>query len=373
MAWIELHQPLIRHPKTLHLTELLRVKRQLVIGHLATLWCWALDAAPDGGPLTARDLKAGAEWDGDAQRFAEALAEARFLDRIEGDRFMLHDWHEYAGRLVAKRRSNAERQRQFRERERTRNALRNANITVTSASRNGATVPNPTEQNLTSSSSGTLTAAPAREEREEQDRAKEDDDGAASSLEQKAEQRDGDAESRREAYALLQTDLAAWHGSKTIRDLMADFAQDLTWPVVLEAMRRTIKGSPGRVWSYCERILKQWVAAGVHDLAAIMALDQRHEERKAVQREVRRGHQEAAVGASGAGTPPLRPVISAEDVERVRAQIEKEAELTPEEQAVARETIERVRQRRRALQATGPPAAGEPGGDRGPPSGGRNA
>lgn len=102
-----------------------------------------------------------------------------------------------------------------------------------------------------------------------------DDDGARA-----REAPDPEAVARDAAHALLQTDLAGWHGLKLVRDKMADYAAEMGWPVVLEAMRRTVTGSPGRTWNYCEGILRRWTAAGVRDPTDILALDQQHEARK---------------------------------------------------------------------------------------------
>ena len=90
-----------------------RTSTTLLIGHLATLWCWGLDSAPAGGPLTAVEIAHGARWTKDADLFVAALQSARLVDRDE-DGFWLHDWDDYAGRLVAKRNANTERMRSAR-------------------------------------------------------------------------------------------------------------------------------------------------------------------------------------------------------------------------------------------------------------------
>ena len=114
MAWIELHQSLIDHRKVANAAAMLpRTSTTLLIGHLATLWCWGLDSAPAGGPLTAVEIAHGARWTKDADLFVAALQSARLVDRDE-DGFWLHDWDDYAGRLVAKRNANTERMRSAR-------------------------------------------------------------------------------------------------------------------------------------------------------------------------------------------------------------------------------------------------------------------
>ena len=134
MAWIELHQSLIRHPKTLRVADTLGVSRLTVVGHLAALWGWAIDAKPDGGPLTDLDVRAGAEWDA-RKDFTAALAAATFLD-VRDDGFWIHDWDEYAGRLIRQRKLARDRARKARE--------SSANSTHTVRAQFAPTVPNPT-------------------------------------------------------------------------------------------------------------------------------------------------------------------------------------------------------------------------------------
>lgn len=152
MAWIESHQSLGRHPKLKRLAKLLDVSLPTAVGHLHYLWWWALDFAESGdlSNFTPEELAAEALWEGDPQRFVGSLREAGFLD-ANGQ---LHDWDEYTGRLVDKRQTNRERQRAYRERKRITQKARehNGDVTVTSPLRHGATVPNPTVPNSTSSS-----------------------------------------------------------------------------------------------------------------------------------------------------------------------------------------------------------------------------
>ena len=48
MAWIELHQSLPTHRKLGKLKRLLKIKTPQAVGHLAMLWLWCIDNAPDG-------------------------------------------------------------------------------------------------------------------------------------------------------------------------------------------------------------------------------------------------------------------------------------------------------------------------------------
>lgn len=129
--WIESHQDLRSNPKTKRLARALSTSVPAVMGHLHCLWHWALDHADDGdvSQFDAEDLADAAGYDGDAHEFVQALIDCGpgvkvgFLERdgLRGDpadgkaaSLVLHDWWEYAGKLVAKRRRDAERKARAR-------------------------------------------------------------------------------------------------------------------------------------------------------------------------------------------------------------------------------------------------------------------
>ena len=100
----------------MRLASRLRVPRAQAAGHLTFLWLWTLDYAPTGdlsafGPA---ELSAAADFGGDAELFAQALRETGWLD--EDNR--VHDWMEYAGRLLEEREQAKERMRALRQRQR---------------------------------------------------------------------------------------------------------------------------------------------------------------------------------------------------------------------------------------------------------------
>ena len=118
MAWIESHQSLLTHRKTITLTALLGLDRMTVIGHLHALWWWALDNAPDGN-LTRIPIPAvceGSCYKGDQNLYIESLVNAGFIDR-KGRGLFLHGWDDYAGKLIDRRKRNTERMRQARAQE----------------------------------------------------------------------------------------------------------------------------------------------------------------------------------------------------------------------------------------------------------------
>ncbi len=115
MAWIESHQSLKEHPKTRKLARLLGVTVPAAIGHLHCLWWWCVEYAPDGAlaRYDPEDIAAACMWDGDPAEFLDALLAARFVD---ADPLRVHDWEEYAGRLVRQREAAKERTRAWRSR-----------------------------------------------------------------------------------------------------------------------------------------------------------------------------------------------------------------------------------------------------------------
>lgn len=121
MAWLEIHQTLPGHIKVKRAARMLGISRAQVIGHLVMLWTWALDQASDGelSSFAPAEIADEAGWDGDPDSLLGALVESRgasgygFLERDDrGTR--IHDWTDYAGRLIERRRANAERMRQTR-------------------------------------------------------------------------------------------------------------------------------------------------------------------------------------------------------------------------------------------------------------------
>lgn len=163
MAWIEVHQSLFTHRKTLELADLLGVPEVYAAAHLIALWSWSLDNAPDGALHVRSTIIARASmWSGDADALVQALLATGYLEQGEGDVLCIHDWQDYAGRLLDKRRANAQRMREARSKEQeTAPKERAMHVRSTFDARAGATVPNPTVQNSTIP--GESTPAPAQE------------------------------------------------------------------------------------------------------------------------------------------------------------------------------------------------------------------
>ena len=107
------------------------------------LWWWALDYAQSGdlSEYTDEDIADAACWDEDPKIFINALVEAGFLDEDDGRKF-IHDWRDYAGKLLEKRQIDRERKR--KPTVIPSELQRNSNGESTDSIR---TVPNPTVQN----------------------------------------------------------------------------------------------------------------------------------------------------------------------------------------------------------------------------------
>lgn len=129
MAWIESHQELRHHYKTKRLARELNVTVAAAVGHLHFLWWWAIDFAPDGD-LTKFDdyeIADAIGYEGEEPFKAKAaLISAGFLDSKSDGTITIHDWYEYAGRTLLKRKeikaANRERQKRYRDRKKTRDS-----------------------------------------------------------------------------------------------------------------------------------------------------------------------------------------------------------------------------------------------------------
>ena len=106
MSWTQLHSHLPRHRKIRALVKLLGISPVDAIGHVVMIWCEAMDTAPSGDISSwgSPGIAAAAEWDGDPDKFVQALFTAGFVDRV-ADRLLLHNWCKY-NRLEARRRGN---------------------------------------------------------------------------------------------------------------------------------------------------------------------------------------------------------------------------------------------------------------------------
>lgn len=148
MAWIESHQELGRHPKAIKLARLLGISIPQAVGHLHLLWWWAFDYAKDGelSRYDPEDIADAVLWEGSASDLVDALVRAGFLDQPDG-RLLIHDWEQYGGKLLSRRRADVER----------KESQRNSNGIPADVQRNSSGIP--AEQHRTSN------GVPAEEDR----------------------------------------------------------------------------------------------------------------------------------------------------------------------------------------------------------------
>jgi hypothetical protein len=139
MAWIELHQSLPRHPKLIRLANRLQIPRAQAAGHLTFLWLWTLDYSPTGdlSAFGSAELSAAADFDGDAESFDKALHQEGWID----ENGKIHDWEQYAGRLLDLRERGKERMRTLRARSHN-NGEHEANVCVSYRGPNQPNQPN---------------------------------------------------------------------------------------------------------------------------------------------------------------------------------------------------------------------------------------
>ncbi len=164
MAWMELHQTMARHRKTLCLANTLKISRREAIGILVDLWTWGIDNADKNGLLLnlgPPDIATALDWPlKKCDVLVEAFVGAGYIDLTEPG-YVLHDWYTYCGKLNEKREDTKRRVEAHRNNRKNpvTNTLRNASVTRTERVRNAyvteknspcnaSTVPNRTVPNI---------------------------------------------------------------------------------------------------------------------------------------------------------------------------------------------------------------------------------
>lgn len=119
--WIESHQSLRNHPKVKKAARIAGINEFEMIGRLHCLWWWALDYASDGDltNYSDDDIEAAVDWAGQPGLFVKAMIECGFnghggLIDVTQESREIHDWFEYAGKLLERRAANADRMRDAR-------------------------------------------------------------------------------------------------------------------------------------------------------------------------------------------------------------------------------------------------------------------
>lgn len=123
MVYIPLNENLLDHPKTQKACRRLGIAEVQLVGHLSALWLWCLSYAEDGdlSDYDPEEIAAGARWRDDPIAFVSALVEcgrkggAGFLESPTPGRLLVHDYDDYVGKLVDRRKANADRMRRGRQ------------------------------------------------------------------------------------------------------------------------------------------------------------------------------------------------------------------------------------------------------------------
>lgn len=125
--WIQIYSNLPEHPKIYQLADTLETGNCEAVGVVVSLWLWAAKNAPDGdlSRFPVRALGDAVGWRGDTKRLYQSLVACGFIDE-DGENTRLHDWEEYAVRLMEiidrSKRSKQERNRRYREKISSRNS-----------------------------------------------------------------------------------------------------------------------------------------------------------------------------------------------------------------------------------------------------------
>lgn len=136
MAWIEFHDDVWDHYKTMRLCKLTGLEDTNAVGKLAALWHFTLrNAWRDANlePWGDQAIEAACRWRGKPGVFIKALREVGYLDGS-----IVHGWVERAGRLVNDRIYNEKRRKSSVKR-------RKPLATLPNPTQPHRTVPNPTE------------------------------------------------------------------------------------------------------------------------------------------------------------------------------------------------------------------------------------
>ena len=113
MAWMELHDTLPDHPKVICAAAALKLDKDTFVGKLTRLWLWALNHR-ESGFLRDNEAETVAEimrFKGRPAALMAALLGAGLLDVTEGG-YMIHDWQESVGMLMASREEKRAQARQ---------------------------------------------------------------------------------------------------------------------------------------------------------------------------------------------------------------------------------------------------------------------
>lgn len=135
MAWIEFDLKLRDHWKVDRLSAHLEVDYVTALGHIACLWTWVAEHAPNGdlSKFDVSEIANAARWYGEIPKFLHGIEDCGFV--VDNK---IHDWDKHGLRLLLSQRN---RMKKFRKSLRHRSV--NSDVTVTH------TLPNHTLPNHT--------------------------------------------------------------------------------------------------------------------------------------------------------------------------------------------------------------------------------
>ena len=93
------------HPKVYDLMEIIKRRRPEVLGYLELLWQFTAKYTPRGdiGLFSDARIEAACDWSGRKGQLLDALVQARWVDRDDQYRLVIHDWEAHADGVVKKR------------------------------------------------------------------------------------------------------------------------------------------------------------------------------------------------------------------------------------------------------------------------------
>lgn len=152
IPWIQIYSNLLTHPKTSKLADILNLSSKdasanvIAAGLLVSLWTWAIQNAYNGdlSGCSPRAIAEAARYKKKPELFVQALQETGWLDP-DGK---LHDWDEYASRLIDmqenQREKTKERVKRYRDKQKAIEKQEcNASVTVTCNACNADTLHKP--------------------------------------------------------------------------------------------------------------------------------------------------------------------------------------------------------------------------------------
>ena len=278
MAWIESHDDLAAHPKTRRAARALDISIPTMMGHLHLLWHWCLKYADDGdlSGYDHEDIADAMMWDGDPDDLIDALVNCGpgdrfgFLERDTDGALCVHDWLDYAGKLVEKREEAREAgARGNHERWHVRRGIIDPDCPFCQEGNVGPQDGDPDPIGGRSEGDSlpdrvlSHRTVPYLEEEEEHTRAQETD-----SANQAAGVTETDQELLRLAFRTLggvgPTQLA----------VLDEMVTSTSLEVTREALLETERYATGNKTRYCERVIQDWAQRGIKtldDLAAYRA------------------------------------------------------------------------------------------------------